>query len=83
MATPDPFATSPLRGFGLITGVTATEGPLNPDELRVHPLGGPKPFPFWLTSAELFGTPREEVEVRFPKFSFPFDLFHYNSRLKI
>jgi hypothetical protein len=44
MATTDPFATSPLRGFGLITGITATEGPLKPTELRVHPLGGPKPF---------------------------------------
>jgi hypothetical protein len=61
MANAARLAESPLRGFGAISGVTAESGPLNPNERRVHPEGGPQPFQYWLRN----GTPRAEVEVRF------------------
>jgi hypothetical protein len=64
MADAALLAKSPLRGFGSITDVTAETGPLNPDECRVHPEGGPQPFAYWLSNSP-DGTPCAEVEVRF------------------
>jgi hypothetical protein len=61
------FASSPLRVFGNITGITATKGPSLPLGARVHPDSGPQRFEQWLElAADLEpAMTRTELEVRF------------------